>query len=138
MWSHSKTQKGRLKNKGAYALTSKITNRNTVQVPNLESVKEGRVTVAATGLYTVPTGRVAIVKSISGNLDAVGADATYAVAILRAGTYRPVGLHVAVNAISVYTGEMLLIAGDIITNIGDAGSTNGTIDMTASVKEYPA
>lgn len=115
-----------------------IVARTAVQVPNLESVKEGRVTAAATGLYTVPAGKVAIVKSITGNLDAVGGDATYAVAILRGGTYRPVGLHVAVNAISIYTGEMLLIAGDIITNIGDAGSTNGTIDMTASVKEYPA
>jgi len=119
-------------------MTSKLTTRNSVQVPNLESVKEGRVTAAATGLYTVPAGRRAVVKSISGNLDAVGADATYAVAILRGGTYRPVGLHVAVNAISVYSGEMLLIAADIITNVGDAGSTNGTVDMTASVKEYPA
>jgi len=119
-------------------MTTKLTTRNVTQVPNTESLKEGRVTVAGTGLYTVPTGRIAVVKSISGNLDAVGADATYAVAILRAATYRPVGEHVAVNGISRFIGEMQLIAGDIITNIGDAGSTNGTIDMTASVKEYPA
>jgi len=115
-----------------------IIARNAVQVPDLESVKEGRVTAAATGLYTVPAGKVARVSSISGNLDAVGVDATYAVAILRSGTYRPVGEHVAVNAISRYIGSMLLIAGDIITNVGDAGSTNGTMDMTASVKEFPA
>ena len=118
-------------------MTTKLTTRNSVQVPNLESLKEGRVVVAGTGLYTVGANRRAVVKSISGNLDAVGADATYAVAILRGGTFRPVGQHVAVNAISVYTGEMLLIAADIITNVGDAGITNGTMDMTASVKEFP-
>jgi len=119
-------------------MTSILTSKNVIQQPNVQSVKEGRVTVAATGLYTVPTSRRALVYSIRGNLDAVGADATYAVAILRGGTFRPIGQHVAVNSISEWVGEMLLIAGDIITNIGDAGSTNGTIDMIASVKEYPA
>lgn len=119
-------------------MTSRLTVRNSVQVVNSESLKEGRVTVAGTGLYTVPAGRVAIVKSISGNLDAVGADATYAVSIIRGANNRPVGEHVAVNAISRFIGEMMLIAGDIITNVGDAGSTNGTMDMTASVKEFPA
>jgi len=119
-------------------MTSKLTVRNQVQVPDVESLKEGRVTVAGTGLYTVPVDRVAIVTSITGNLDAVGADATYAVSIIRGANNRPIGQHVAVNAISIWTGRMLLIAGDIITNVGDAGSTNGTMDMTASVKEYPA
>jgi len=119
-------------------MTTTLTTRNTTQRPSAESVKEGRVLVAGTGLYTVPAGRIALVKAITANLDAVGADATYAAAILRGGTFRPVGQHVAVNNISVFQGEMLLIAGDIITNIGDAGSTNGTVDMTASVKEFPA
>ena len=119
-------------------VVTKLTPRNVVQVPNTSSLIQARVLNANTGLYTVPAGRVAVVKSITGNLDAVGVDATYAVAILRGGTFIPVGQHVAVNAISIYTGEMLLIAGDIITNIGDAGSTNGTVDMSASVKEFPA
>jgi len=119
-------------------MTSKVSARNVSQRPNLEAIKQGRVTVAATGLYEVPTDRVALVSSIVGNLDAVGADATYAVAIERAGTFRPIGAHVAVNGISRWVGNMLLIAGDVITNIGDAGSTNGTMDMVASVKEYPA
>jgi len=119
-------------------MTTVLQTRNVVQQPNVESVKEGRVTVAGTGLYTVPAGRRALVYAVVGNLDAVGADATYAVAILRGGTFRPIGQHVAVNSISRWVGQMLLIAGDIITNIGDAGSTNGTVDMTASVKEFPA
>lgn len=109
-----------------------------MQRPDVEPLKEGRVINALVGLYTVPAGRVAIVTAITGNLDAVGGDATYAVAVSRGGTLRPIGAHVAVNGISVFTGKMLLQAGDIITNVGDAGSTNGTMDMTASVREYAA
>jgi len=97
----------------------------------------GRVTVAATGLYTCPTGKKAKVRG-SMNLDAVGADATYAIAVLRGGTYIPVGAHIVVNGISVIQGEVTMEAGDILTNIGDAGSTNGTCDMDASVQEITA
>jgi len=99
-----------------------------------EFPKSGRVVAAATGLYTCPAGKKAKVKG-SMNLDAVGADATYAIAVLRSGTYFPVGAHVAVNGISVIAGEVTLEAGDILTNIGDAGSTNGTCDMDCSIQE---
>lgn len=94
----------------------------------------GRVTVATVGIYTCPAGKKAKVRG-SMNLDAVGADATYAIAILRAGTYIPVGEHVVVNGISVIQGEVIMQAGDILTNVGDAGSTNGTCDMDGSVQE---
>jgi len=91
-----------------------------------------RVTVAGTGLYTVPANKKAKVRG-SMNLDAVGADATYAIATLRGGTFIPIGAHVAVNGISV--GEAELDATEILTNIGDAGSTNGTCDMDAKIQE---
>jgi len=68
------------------------------------------------------------------NLDAVGADATYALAILRAGTFIPIGAHVAVNGIST-ANDFVLEVGDILTNIGDAGSTNGTCDQDAYIQE---
>jgi len=93
-----------------------------------------RVVNAAIGVYTCPAGKKAKVKG-SMNLDAVGADATYAIAVLRSGTYTPVGAHVAVNGVSVITGEVTLDAGDILTNIGDAGSTNGTCDMDCTIQE---
>ncbi len=96
--------------------------------------KSARVVVAATGLYTVPAGKKAKVKGTM-NLDAVGADATYAIAVKRGATYFPVGAHVAVNGISSIQGEITMEAGDILTNIGDAGSTNGTADMDASIQE---
>jgi len=68
------------------------------------------------------------------SLDATGADATYAIAILRAGTFIPIGDHVAVNQIS-RANDFLLEVGDILTNVGDAGSTNGTTDMDAYIQE---
>jgi len=115
-----------------------IISRTQVQSPASESAKIGRVTNNATGLYTVPTGKVAVVTSITMNLDAIGADATYAIAIRRGATFFPIGAHVAANGISVWNGSMTLEATDIITNVGDSGSTNGTCDMSASVKEFNA
>jgi len=94
-----------------------------------------RVVNANTGLYTVPAGQKAKVEG-SMNLDAVGADATYAIATLRGGTFIPIGEHVAVNAVSKGVAE--LDATEILTNIGDSGSTNGTCDMDAKIQEVPA
>jgi len=119
-------------------MVSKLTPRNQLQSSGLSTTVEGRVTVAGTGLYTVPSGKKARVTSITMSLDATGADATYAVSIIRGANNRPVGLHVAVNAVSVFQGEMMLQAADIVTNVGDAGSTNGTCDMTCTFQEYDA
>ena len=47
--------------------------------------------------------------------------------IKRGANYRPIGEMVAVNKSSVFSGVMILEAGDIITNVGDSGSTNGTV-----------
>lgn len=100
-----------------------------------EFTARARVVVAGTGLYTCPTDKKAKVKG-SMNLDAVGADATYAIATLRGGTYIPLGEHVATNGISKADG-IEMDAADILTNIGDAGSTNGTADMNAIIQELP-
>lgn len=119
-----------------FSLGSGITVSYGPQSVIVQFTVRARVIVAGTGLYTVPAGQKAKAKG-SMNLDAVGADATYAIATLRAGTYIPVGEHVAVNGIS-RADEVELDAGDILTNIGDAGSTNGTCDMNASIQELPA
>ncbi len=91
-----------------------------------------RVVNANAGLFTA-TVKTKVLRA-SMNLDAVGADATYALAILRAGTFIPIGPHVAVNGISE-ANDFLLEAGDILTNIGDANSTNGTCDQDAYLQE---
>jgi len=93
-----------------------------------------RVLNQNTGLYTCPASKKAKVVG-SMNLDAVGGDTSYALAVLRGGTFTPIGAHVVTNGISV--GQAQLDAGDIYTAIGDAGSTNGTCDMNATVQEVP-
>ena len=93
-----------------------------------------RVTVANTGLYTCPPNKKARVSG-SMVLDAVGADATYAIAIKRGSTFFPVGQFVTPGGLSVIQGVVILDAGDILTNVGDSGSTNGTCDMDCTVQE---
>jgi len=115
-----------------------ITSRNAVQVPDGTVTVIARVTNAATGLYTVPTGKVSRILSASMILDAVGVDLTYAIAIDRGGTIIPLGSMVGVGAKSTVTPPLILQAADIVTNVGDAGSTNGTCDMTVTFKEFDA
>ena len=109
---------------------------NQLQGTGLTITKEGRVTNANTGLYTVPAGKKALVVSITGVIDALGGDASAAVAIKRGANFRPVGVMAVVDAVSIFNGQMLLQAGDIITNVGDSGATNTTIDMTATIQEF--
>jgi len=111
------------------------TNARNVSNQNVGQSLFDRVTNAATGLFTAT--KKTRLTSCSGILDAVGADATYAIAIKRGATYTPIGAFVAVgaNLISSFTGTMILEVGDVITNIGDAGSTNGTIDISANIEE---
>jgi len=118
-----------------------ITSRTQVQAVDLEVVKSGRVTNAVTGLYTVPTGKVAICTSITGLQDALGTDATAAIGIEFAGGFIPLSefVAVAVGANFVkWEGRMLLAAGDVVTEEGDSGGTNHTWDMTCSIKEFNA
>ena len=119
-------------------MVTKLVAKNVAQRIGLSISVQARVLNANTGLSTVPANIRRKVTGFTMNLDAVGVDATYAIAILRAGTFIPVGSHVAVNGISVLQGELLLQAGDILTNIGDSGSTNGTCDMSATFQDYPA
>lgn len=109
---------------------------NVSQKSGLAITVQARVVNANTGLSTVPANTRRRVTSFTMNLDAVGVDLTYAIAILRGGTFIPVGPHVAVNEISTLQGEIMLQAGDILTNIGDSLSTNGTCDQSATFQDY--
>jgi len=116
-----------------------IVSRNQVQVADTSVTITARQTSNATpGIYICPAGKVAKVIQFCGNLDAVGADSTYAIAVNDGGTFRPLGAHVAVNGISCMVGSILLKAGDWLANVGDSGSTNGTIDLIATIREYDA
>jgi len=113
-----------------------LISRNAVQVPGGNTTIIGRVTSQAAGIYTVPTGKVSRILSGSMILDATGADATYAICIVRGATVIPLGEMVAVGGKSTLSPPLILQAADILTNVGDAGSTNGTCDMTATFQEF--
>jgi len=121
---------------------ARLVPRNVLQAPNVSAAKEGRVTNAATGLYTCPTGKIALVNSITGLCDALGADATGAIGILfTASDFRPLSTFITAtppNNFVRWDGSILLVAGDKITEEGDSGATNQTWDMTASLREYDA
>jgi len=111
---------------------------NIVQVPGGNATVVSRVTNANTGVYTVPAGKVAKVFSGSAVINALGADATSSVAILRSGTFTPVGEFVGLRGKSVLSPPLILQAGDIFTYVGDAGATNATMDMSITFMEFDA
>jgi len=119
-------------------LVFSIAAKNISQAPELTQTIAARVTNANTGLYTVPAGKIARVASCTMTLDAVGADALYTIAMKRGATFTPLGVFVATNGSANFTGSLLLVAGDIITNVGNNGSTNGTCDQTVTFREYDA
>lgn len=114
-----------------------LTNSYSTVAVIPEFPKSARVVVANTGLYVVPAGKKAnvVARMI---LDAVGADATYAIAVKRGATFFPLDVFVVAGGVSRTNGVVTLVAGDILTNIGDSGSTNGTCDMDASIQEISA
>lgn len=117
-------------------MTSSETPRNTAQrAGNIQRVS-GRVVNANLGIYTVPAGKRARITDMLGNLNAVGVDATYSLAFLRAAAFTSISKFVAVIDGDTTASAITLEAGDILTNIGDAGATNGTFDMSATIEEF--
>lgn len=116
-------------------MTGRTNARNTTQRAGKINRVAGRVTNAATGIYTVPADTETRITDIVGNLNAVGVDATYAVAFLRSGVYTAITTFKAVN-VDMKASAIVLQAGDILTNVGDAGSTNGTFDLSATLEEF--
>jgi len=113
-----------------------LVSRNAVQVPDGNTTVLARVTSANTGVYLVPTGKVSRILSGSAVINVVGADASSAIAILRGGTFTPVGAFVIVNEKTILTPPLILAAGDRLTYIGDSGGTNATMDMSVTFKEF--
>lgn len=115
-------------------MVGKTTARNQTQ-QNLGALVGDRVTNANTGLFTA-TRKTRITSAIA-IVNAVGADATYALAIKRGSDFFPIANFVDATAgnKSELNGSYIMVVGDILTNIGDSGAINGTIDMTANIEE---
>ena len=105
-------------------------------IPEVQEVGiSGRVTSSSVGIYTVPSAKKAKVNATM-VLDALGADSAYAIAIRRlGGTYHPVGNFVLLEIDVSRAINVTLEATDMLTGIGNSGSTNGTLDLDASYLE---
>jgi len=114
-----------------------VISRNTTQRAGNVTRVQGRITVAGTGLYTVPAGKRTRVTDMLGRLNAVGVDATYGISFIRAAANTLITIPKGIN-IDMLASEITLQAGDILTNVGDAGSTNGTFDLSATIEEFTA
>jgi len=117
-------------------MVSVLQTRNAVQSVDGSSATIARVTSNATGVYTVPTGKITKILGATCILDAVGSDATTALAIRRGGSFRAIGAYVAAGGASILSNVIILEAGDLVTNVGDSGATNSTCDMSVTFKEF--
>ena len=118
-------------------MVSRTSARNTAQQAGNVTRVQGRIVNANIGIYTVPAGKRTRVTDMRGNLNAVGADATYAIAFKRGAVFTAITTFKGVN-VDMTASQITLIAGDILTNVGDAGSTNGTFDLAATIEEFQA
>jgi len=100
-------------------------------IPEISVVQE--VVASATGAYTCPANTKSKIVHASMSLESVGADATYSIAILRSAVYTAFGLFVA--ALGLSEGSGMMQAADILTMIGDSGSTNGDGHIVATIQE---
>ena len=119
-------------------MTSVDVARNTAQRAGQIDRVQGRVIDSNVGIFTVPAGKRARITDMQGAVDAVGADATYAIAFKRGAVFTPISTFVAAVAPENKTtaSAITLEAGDILTDIGDAGATNGTFDLSATIEEF--
>jgi len=117
-------------------LVSILQTRNSVQSVDGSSATIARVTNNAVGVYVVPAGKITKVLGATMVVDAVGSDATAALAILRGGSFRAIGAYVLDGGASILSNVIILEAGDRVTNVGDSGATNTTCDMSITFKEF--
>jgi len=117
-------------------MVGKTNSRNTTQRAGRIIRASGRITNADVGIYTVPVNTEARITDIQAQVDAVGADATYAVAIKNGAVFTPITLF-RVPADGLFTASAVtLSAGEILTNIGNAGAKNGTFDLSCTIEEF--
>ena len=118
-------------------MTSIDVPRNTTQrAGNIENFS-ARVTASNTQhVYQCPTGKKARVTQIQMQVDALGSDATVHIALREVGgAFEELSLGVAVNGIAEVN-SVTLLAGEAITDVGDSGATNSTVDMRCTIEEF--
>jgi len=121
-------------------LTSRTNARNTTQTPGTIDRIAARVVNSSTGLYTVPAGKKARITDMEMQVIVLGADATCHIAFKRGAVFTEISNPVTATVPNniVKANALTLIAGDILTNIGDAGAENTTTEMSATIEEFQA
>lgn len=119
-------------------MTSVDVARNVSQRAGQINRAEGRVTDANIGIYTVPANKRARITDMRAEVTSLGVDATYGLAFKRGAIFTPISTPVAnVSPTNITTASAITLeAGDILTNIGDAGSTNGGVNISATIEEF--
>ena len=118
-------------------MTSFDVPRNVSQRAGGSFGVQGRVVSSAVGFYTVPAGKRARIINAQLTVNAVGSDLTYCLAIYDGVSYTKISRLVAASNIVPSVCEVTVMdAGEILTCIGDSGSTNGTCDLSASIEEF--
>ncbi len=118
-------------------MVSQDVPRNTSQRAGKIIRASDRITDSNIGIYTVPPGKTARITDLQGNVDAVGVDATYAIAVKKGVVFTAITLFKGA-ALPITASAVTLDAGDILTDIGDAGATNATFDLSATIEEFSA
>ena len=116
-------------------MTSQDVPRNTAQRAGNIQVIADRIIDADIGIYTVPVGKRTRLTNILGNVDALGGDATYSIARLRGAVFKSLTISKGIG-IDQLVSAVTFEAGDILTDIGDSGSKNGTFDISATIEEF--
>lgn len=99
---------------------------------------QGRVTDANVGIYTTPNGKTTRVTDMRIELDSIGSDATYHLAIKTGATFTKITTRIGLSPITniATASAVTLFEGETLTNIGDSGATNGTVDISATIEEF--
>jgi len=116
---------------------ARLVPRNSVQVVAAGDIKSGRVTSAETGVYTVPSGKKALMVTGKSYVETLSGDSSYALALKISGTWVRIGDSVVAKKISTAE-NIVMAAGTIVGYIGDNGDLTATIDMYAVIKEQDA
>ncbi len=109
--------------------SSSVINKIGVESSNPTDWEVGRVVNAAVGLFTVASGFRMIVTGRM-QLDATGSNAAYGLAVKRGAVYSIISKFAILNEIVHMDSNVIMEEGDILTVVGETGSTNGTCDLT--------
>lgn len=102
---------------------------------------QGRIVSADVGIYIVPVGKESRVTDMHLVVDTVGSSARVGLAIKRvSGVFSPISIQVGQTPPNNITtaSAITLVEGERLTDIGNTGGKNATVDISATIEEFEA